>query len=106
MTSISQDRLWKLCHVYNEIVFGRVMCSDFRLSLQVPHINPFYHQKKKYKCLCLPLQVMYCSSECRQAAADQYHRALCLGPAHEDPDHPINKLKEAWRLLKSCRVLL
>uniref|UniRef100_A0A3Q3IWL3 SMYD family member 5 n=1 Tax=Monopterus albus TaxID=43700 RepID=A0A3Q3IWL3_MONAL len=43
------------------------------------------------------IKVMYCSSECRQAAADQYHRVLCLGPSHEDPDHPINKLQEAWR---------
>uniref|UniRef100_A0A3P9I054 Protein-lysine N-trimethyltransferase SMYD5 n=1 Tax=Oryzias latipes TaxID=8090 RepID=A0A3P9I054_ORYLA len=43
------------------------------------------------------LKVMYCSSECRQAAADQYHRVLCLGPSQEDPDHPINKLKDAWR---------
>lgn len=42
-------------------------------------------------------QVMYCSSECRQAAADQYHRVLCLGPSQEDPDHPVNKLKDAWR---------
>lgn len=40
---------------------------------------------------------MYCSSECRQAAADQYHRVLCLGPSQEDPDHPVNKLKDAWR---------
>lgn len=47
--------------------------------------------------LSLPLQVMYCSSECRQAAAEQYHRVLCLGPSQEDPDHPINKLKDAWR---------
>lgn len=45
----------------------------------------------------LPLQVMYCSSECRQAAADQYHQALCLGASEGDPDHPINKLKDAWR---------
>lgn len=44
-----------------------------------------------------PPQVMYCSSECRQAAADQYHRVLCLGQSQEDPDHPINKLKDAWR---------
>uniref|UniRef100_A0A674N0Q4 Protein-lysine N-trimethyltransferase SMYD5 n=1 Tax=Takifugu rubripes TaxID=31033 RepID=A0A674N0Q4_TAKRU len=41
--------------------------------------------------------VMYCSSECRQAAADQYHRVLCLGASQEDPDHPVNKLKDAWR---------
>lgn len=44
-----------------------------------------------------PPQVMYCSSECRQAAADQYHRVLCLGASQEDPDHPVNKLKDAWR---------
>lgn len=46
---------------------------------------------------CPQCQVMYCSSECRQAAVDQYHRVLCLGPSHEDPDHPINKLKDGWR---------
>ncbi|KAJ3588083.1 hypothetical protein NHX12_011677 [Muraenolepis orangiensis] len=46
---------------------------------------------------CPHCQVMYCSSECRQAAVDQYHRVLCLGSSHEDPDHPINKLKDAWR---------
>lgn len=45
------------------------------------------------------LQVKYCSSECRQAAADQYHRVLCLGPSQEDPDHPVNKLQDAWRWL-------
>ncbi|KAG7273218.1 hypothetical protein CRUP_031525 [Coryphaenoides rupestris] len=50
----------------------------------------------KYRA-CPQCQVMYCSSECRQAAADQYHRVLCLGPSHEDPDHPINKLKDGWR---------
>uniref|UniRef100_A0AAY4DK97 Protein-lysine N-trimethyltransferase SMYD5 n=1 Tax=Denticeps clupeoides TaxID=299321 RepID=A0AAY4DK97_9TELE len=46
---------------------------------------------------CPQCQVMYCSAECRQAALDQYHRALCLGGSHEDPDHPVNKLQEAWR---------
>ncbi|NWY72280.1 SMYD5 protein, partial [Erithacus rubecula] len=44
-----------------------------------------------------PLQVLYCSAECRQAALEQYHRVLCLGPARDDPTHPLNKLQEAWR---------
>nr|XP_020448236.1 SET and MYND domain-containing protein 5 isoform X2 [Monopterus albus] len=65
-------------------------------GLSLPHpelcrVRPELHQA------CPQCQVMYCSSECRQAAADQYHRVLCLGPSHEDPDHPINKLQEAWR---------
>uniref|UniRef100_A0A672I932 Protein-lysine N-trimethyltransferase SMYD5 n=1 Tax=Salarias fasciatus TaxID=181472 RepID=A0A672I932_SALFA len=65
-------------------------------GLSLPHpelcrVRPELHQA------CPQCQVMYCSSECRQAAADQYHRALCLGPSQEDPDHPINKLKDAWR---------
>ncbi|KAK1789306.1 hypothetical protein P4O66_015234 [Electrophorus voltai] len=46
---------------------------------------------------CPHCQVIYCSSECRQAAWDQYHQVLCLGPSHNDPDHPINKLQDAWR---------
>uniref|UniRef100_A0A7N8YL41 Protein-lysine N-trimethyltransferase SMYD5 n=1 Tax=Mastacembelus armatus TaxID=205130 RepID=A0A7N8YL41_9TELE len=65
-------------------------------GLSLPHpelcrVRPELHQG------CPQCQVMYCSSECRQAAADQYHRVLCLGPSQEDPDHPINKLKDAWR---------
>uniref|UniRef100_A0AAQ5ZZL3 Protein-lysine N-trimethyltransferase SMYD5 n=1 Tax=Amphiprion ocellaris TaxID=80972 RepID=A0AAQ5ZZL3_AMPOC len=65
-------------------------------GLSLPHpelccVRPELHQA------CPQCQVMYCSSECRQAAADQYHRALCLGPSQEDPEHPINKLKDAWR---------
>uniref|UniRef100_A0A667WW84 Protein-lysine N-trimethyltransferase SMYD5 n=1 Tax=Myripristis murdjan TaxID=586833 RepID=A0A667WW84_9TELE len=53
--------------------------------------------EKVSKCDEQQPEVMYCSSECRQAAADQYHRVLCLGASQEDPDHPINKLKDAWR---------
>uniref|UniRef100_A0A667WNF5 Protein-lysine N-trimethyltransferase SMYD5 n=1 Tax=Myripristis murdjan TaxID=586833 RepID=A0A667WNF5_9TELE len=65
-------------------------------GLSLPHpelcsVRPELHQA------CPQCQVMYCSSECRQAAADQYHRVLCLGASQEDPDHPINKLKDAWR---------
>uniref|UniRef100_A0A669DMK4 Protein-lysine N-trimethyltransferase SMYD5 n=1 Tax=Oreochromis niloticus TaxID=8128 RepID=A0A669DMK4_ORENI len=65
-------------------------------GLSLPHpelcrVRPEQHQA------CPQCQVMYCSSECRQAAADQYHRALCLGPSEDDPDHPINKLKDAWK---------
>ncbi|XP_008324735.1 protein-lysine N-trimethyltransferase SMYD5 [Cynoglossus semilaevis] len=65
-------------------------------GLSLPHpevcsVKPELHQA------CPQCQVMYCSSECRQAAADQYHRVLCLGPSQEDPDHPLNKLKDAWR---------
>uniref|UniRef100_A0A673BJP3 SMYD family member 5 n=1 Tax=Sphaeramia orbicularis TaxID=375764 RepID=A0A673BJP3_9TELE len=67
-------------------------------GLNLPHpelcrVRPELHQA------CPQCQVMYCSSECRQAAADQYHKVLCLGPSHEDPDHPINKLKDAWRTM-------
>ncbi|KAI2656705.1 SET and MYND domain-containing protein 5 [Labeo rohita] len=43
------------------------------------------------------LQVMYCSAECRQAAWEQYHKVLCLSQSHDDPDHPVNKLQDAWR---------
>uniref|UniRef100_A0A4W5KF65 Protein-lysine N-trimethyltransferase SMYD5 n=1 Tax=Hucho hucho TaxID=62062 RepID=A0A4W5KF65_9TELE len=65
-------------------------------GLSLPHtelckVRPELHQT------CPQCQVMYCSNECRQAAADQYHRTLCLGPSQEDPDHPVNKLKDAWR---------
>lgn len=56
------------------------MCSLFNVA----HSSP-------------PPKVMYCSSECRQAASEQYHKVLCTGPSREDPEHPLNKLQEAWR---------
>ncbi|KTF82032.1 hypothetical protein cypCar_00032288 [Cyprinus carpio] len=43
------------------------------------------------------VKVMYCSAECRQAAWEQHHRLLCIGSSHHDPDHPLNKLQDAWR---------
>uniref|UniRef100_F7DXQ8 Protein-lysine N-trimethyltransferase SMYD5 n=2 Tax=Xenopus tropicalis TaxID=8364 RepID=F7DXQ8_XENTR len=46
---------------------------------------------------CPRCQVTYCSAECLKAAADQYHRALCLGASRDNPAHPLNKLEEAWR---------
>uniref|UniRef100_G3VS87 Protein-lysine N-trimethyltransferase SMYD5 n=1 Tax=Sarcophilus harrisii TaxID=9305 RepID=G3VS87_SARHA len=53
--------------------------------------------RKELHQLCPHCQVAYCSAECRQAALEQYHRALCLGPSQNDPAHPLNKLQEAWR---------
>nr|XP_060635623.1 histone-lysine N-trimethyltransferase SMYD5-like [Anolis sagrei ordinatus] len=46
---------------------------------------------------CPSCQVTYCSAECRKAAWEQYHQVLCLGPSRQDPNHPLNKLQEAWR---------
>ncbi|XP_051506154.1 histone-lysine N-trimethyltransferase SMYD5 [Myxocyprinus asiaticus] len=65
-------------------------------GLSLPHpelckVRPDRHQA------CPQCPVMYCSAECRQAAWEQYHKVLCLGPSHDDPDHPINKLQDAWR---------
>ncbi|KAL2077486.1 hypothetical protein ACEWY4_026990 [Coilia grayii] len=65
-------------------------------GLSLPHpelcrVRPELHQ------VCLQCQVKYCSAECRQAAQEQYHKVLCLGPSQDDPDHPINKLQDAWR---------
>uniref|UniRef100_A0A8C1G359 Protein-lysine N-trimethyltransferase SMYD5 n=1 Tax=Cyprinus carpio TaxID=7962 RepID=A0A8C1G359_CYPCA len=67
-----------------------------RAALSLPHpelckVRPDRHQP------CPHCQVMYCSAECRQAAWEQYHKLLCLGPSHHDPDHPLNKLQDAWR---------
>uniref|UniRef100_A0A672SKZ7 Protein-lysine N-trimethyltransferase SMYD5 n=1 Tax=Sinocyclocheilus grahami TaxID=75366 RepID=A0A672SKZ7_SINGR len=65
-------------------------------ALSLPHpelckVRPDRHQA------CPHCQVMYCSAECRQAAWEQHHKLLCLGPSHHDPDHPVNKLQDAWR---------
>ncbi|PWA18709.1 hypothetical protein CCH79_00005728 [Gambusia affinis] len=102
---VSSQFLWNFLYKYKACEYclraletaeenARRLCCNPALSLPHPelcHVRPELHQA------CPQCQVMYCSSECRQAAADQYHRILCLGPSEEDPDHPINKLKDAWR---------
>ncbi|XP_052006095.1 histone-lysine N-trimethyltransferase SMYD5 [Xyrauchen texanus] len=65
-------------------------------GLCLPHpelckVRPDRHQS------CPQCPVMYCSTECRQSAWEQYHKVLCLGPSHDDPNHPINKMQDAWR---------
>ncbi|XP_054648167.1 histone-lysine N-trimethyltransferase SMYD5 [Dunckerocampus dactyliophorus] len=102
---VSAQFLWNALYKYQACEYclraletaednARRLSSNPALSLPYPElcrVRPELHQ------VCPQCQVMYCSAECRQAAADQYHRALCLGPSQEDPDHPVNKLKDAWR---------
>uniref|UniRef100_A0A8C9S474 Protein-lysine N-trimethyltransferase SMYD5 n=1 Tax=Scleropages formosus TaxID=113540 RepID=A0A8C9S474_SCLFO len=65
-------------------------------GLSLPYPDQCQVRPELHQC-CPQCQVMYCSAECRQAALDQYHRVLCLGPSRDDLEHPINKLQEAWR---------
>ncbi|XP_040275331.1 SET and MYND domain-containing protein 5 [Bufo bufo] len=46
---------------------------------------------------CPQCQVSYCSAECLRAAREQYHQVLCLGSSRDNPQHPLNKLEDAWR---------
>ncbi|XP_013385788.1 SET and MYND domain-containing protein 5-like, partial [Lingula anatina] len=41
--------------------------------------------------------VLYCSDGCRDSAWNLYHRVLCQGASVADPNHPTEKLKDAWR---------
>uniref|UniRef100_A0A8B9I959 Protein-lysine N-trimethyltransferase SMYD5 n=1 Tax=Anser brachyrhynchus TaxID=132585 RepID=A0A8B9I959_9AVES len=65
-------------------------------SLVLPHPEQCSIRKDLHQ-QCPRCQVTYCSAECRQAALEQYHQVLCLGPSRDDPTHPLNKLQEAWR---------
>ncbi|XP_064367728.1 histone-lysine N-trimethyltransferase SMYD5 isoform X3 [Dromaius novaehollandiae] len=67
-----------------------------RSSQVLPHPEQCSIRKDLHQ-QCPQCQVTYCSAECRQSAWEQYHQVLCLGPSHEDPTHPLNKLQEAWR---------
>ncbi|XP_037117571.1 SET and MYND domain-containing protein 5 [Syngnathus acus] len=75
---------------------ARRLAGNPDLRLPYPELCPVRPQLHQ---ACPQCQVIYCSADCRQAAVDQYHRALCLGPSHEDPEHPVNKLKDAWRTM-------
>ncbi|XP_076861994.1 protein-lysine N-trimethyltransferase SMYD5 [Brachyhypopomus gauderio] len=102
---VSAQFLWNALYKYSACEFclraletaeenARRLSGVSALSLPHPElckVRPQHHQT------CPHCQVMYCSSDCRQAAWDQYHQVLCLGPSRDDPDHPINKLQDAWR---------
>ncbi|XP_023655717.1 protein-lysine N-trimethyltransferase SMYD5 [Paramormyrops kingsleyae] len=78
-------------------------------SLLLPHPEQCLVQPERH-LPCPQCQVMYCSGECRQAALEQYHQVLCTGPSREDPEHPLNKLQEAWRGIhyppETCSIML
>ncbi|XP_051894558.1 histone-lysine N-trimethyltransferase SMYD5 isoform X1 [Pristis pectinata] len=65
-------------------------------SLNLPHPEQCTVRKELFDT-CPMCQVLYCSTECKQAALKQYHQVLCLGPSKDDPQHPLNKLQEGWR---------
>lgn len=48
--------------------------------------------------VCCPhCGVQYCNEDCRIEAAQSYHFAVCLKDKHTDPEHPANKLMDAWK---------
>ncbi|XP_064421011.1 histone-lysine N-trimethyltransferase SMYD5 isoform X2 [Latimeria chalumnae] len=67
-------------------------------ALVLPHPEQCGVRKELHES-CPQCQVQYCSPECKRVAYERYHRVLCLGPSREDPEHPLNKLQEAWRTM-------
>jgi len=59
--------------------------------------NQIFKYTSEYKTVVNVLQVMYCCSECRDAAWQRYHKCLCLGGERSNPDHPFNLLLDTWR---------
>lgn len=52
---------------------------------------------KSSHVVCPQCAVTYCSSECRDQAFNQYHKTLCCNVLGGDPNHPLEKLNEAWK---------
>uniref|UniRef100_A0A8D0HB95 Protein-lysine N-trimethyltransferase SMYD5 n=1 Tax=Sphenodon punctatus TaxID=8508 RepID=A0A8D0HB95_SPHPU len=71
----------------------RLLGNSFQV---LPHPEQCSIRKDLHQT-CSRCLVAYCTAECRQAAYEQYHQVLCLGPSREDPQHPLEKLQEAWR---------
>nr|XP_014345514.1 PREDICTED: SET and MYND domain-containing protein 5 [Latimeria chalumnae] len=71
----------------------------YRYRETLPHPGQCCVRKELWESSPHP-QVQYCSPECKRVAYERYHRVLCLGPSREDPEHPLNKLQEAWRAPK------
>lgn len=41
--------------------------------------------------------VRFCSQDCFVKAMSTYHHTLCLGDQSDNPEHPLNKLIDAWK---------
>ncbi|XP_039607848.1 SET and MYND domain-containing protein 5 isoform X2 [Polypterus senegalus] len=102
---VSAQFLWN--SLYNYKACEYCLCSletaeenARRLSgnpcLSLPHPE-LCRVRRELHDSCPQCQMIYCSSDCRRAALEQYHQVLCLGQSREDPKHPLNKLEEAWR---------
>lgn len=46
---------------------------------------------------CPHCAVKYCTEDCRIDAAQKYHFSLCLKEKHNQLEHPVNQLTDAWR---------
>ncbi|XP_063963551.1 histone-lysine N-trimethyltransferase SMYD5-like [Lytechinus pictus] len=55
--------------------------------------------KKENFVHCPHCQVVYCSSECREEAWNEYHQVLCISHHPPDPNHPLVILQEVWKTM-------
>jgi len=68
-------------------------------DIEIPYKEECCQVTKERKSFvkCVECGTAYCSAECLTIASEEYHQTLCLGEDVGNPDHPINKLDEAWR---------
>lgn len=74
----------------------RRLTTDYSISLPYAECCPIQEQLGGHT-KCPDCRENYCSDDCLQNAAKLYHRALCLGAAKGNSEHPTNALVEFWK---------
>jgi len=55
--------------------------------------------RKTVQVVCPHCAVAYCSPNCRDQAWNQYHETICQRVLGGNPNHPLEKLNEAWKVM-------
>ena len=73
---------------------ARRLTGNFDLVLPYPECD---RTTKDCHEICPLCAITYCRAECRDRAWNQYHKTICVGQLGSSPEHPLEKLNEAWK---------
>uniref|UniRef100_A0A336MSZ2 CSON006618 protein n=1 Tax=Culicoides sonorensis TaxID=179676 RepID=A0A336MSZ2_CULSO len=87
----------------------RRLTNDGNISLPYMECCPTQEWLLRQTIMC-NCGVRFCSQDCFVKAMSTYHHTLCLGDQSENPEHPLNKLIEAWKQMhyppETCSITL
>lgn len=87
----------------------RRLTNDGSISLPYIECCPTQEWLLRQTIMC-NCGVRFCSQDCFVKAMSTYHHTLCLGDQSDNPEHPLNKLIDAWKQMhyppETCSITL